>query len=235
MSTGGGGEPLWSPDGRRLYYRVGAAADGRDRGRVTLAGGHAGATRCSRDRSRPSPWHPNYDVMPDGKSFVMLRPVEEHRQLVMVLNWIEELRRRTPRGTDAIDTSAASRPRSPTATASSASSGQGGMATVYLAARPEARPQGRHQGPAPRAGRRPRRRAIPARDQDHAPTCSIRTSCRCIDSGEADGYRLLRHAVRRGRVAARPAGPREAAPGRRRAAHRDAKSPARSTTPTATA
>jgi hypothetical protein len=27
----------------------------------------------------------------------MLRPVEEHRQLVMVLNWIEELRRRTAR------------------------------------------------------------------------------------------------------------------------------------------
>jgi hypothetical protein len=25
----------------------------------------------------------------------MLRPVEEHRQLVMVVNWIEELRRRT--------------------------------------------------------------------------------------------------------------------------------------------
>jgi hypothetical protein len=40
-------------------------------------------------------WHPNYDVAPDGKSLVMLRPVEEHRQLVMVVNWIEELRRRT--------------------------------------------------------------------------------------------------------------------------------------------
>jgi hypothetical protein len=25
----------------------------------------------------------------------MLRPLEEHRQLVMVVNWIEELRRRT--------------------------------------------------------------------------------------------------------------------------------------------
>ena len=46
-------------------------------------------------RFTTSPWHQNYDVSPDGKSFVMLRPVEEHRQLVMVLNWIEELRRRT--------------------------------------------------------------------------------------------------------------------------------------------
>ena len=41
------------------------------------------------------PWHPNYDVWPDGKSFVMLRPVEENRQLVMVVNWIKELRQRT--------------------------------------------------------------------------------------------------------------------------------------------
>ncbi len=24
VSTGGGGEPLWAPDGTRLYYRVGA-------------------------------------------------------------------------------------------------------------------------------------------------------------------------------------------------------------------
>jgi hypothetical protein len=41
------------------------------------------------------PWHPNYDVAPDGRSFVMLRPVESNRQLVLVVNWIEELRQRT--------------------------------------------------------------------------------------------------------------------------------------------
>jgi hypothetical protein len=36
------------------------------------------------------------DVAPDGKSFVMLRPVEEHRQLVRVVNWVKKLRQRTP-------------------------------------------------------------------------------------------------------------------------------------------
>ncbi len=41
------------------------------------------------------PWHPNYDVMPDGKGFVMVRPVEQDRQLIMVMNWGEELRQRT--------------------------------------------------------------------------------------------------------------------------------------------
>jgi hypothetical protein len=44
------------------------------------------------------PFHPNYDVAPDGKSFVMVRPVEANRQLVMVVNWIQELRRRTGGG-----------------------------------------------------------------------------------------------------------------------------------------
>ncbi len=44
------------------------------------------------------PYHPNYDVLPDGKGFIMLRPVEENRQLVMVVNWIQELRRRTGGG-----------------------------------------------------------------------------------------------------------------------------------------
>ena len=45
--------------------------------------------------------------------------------------------------------------------------GQGGMATVYLAARPQARSPGRDQGPAAGARRRDRRRALPRRDQDH--------------------------------------------------------------------
>jgi hypothetical protein len=49
------------------------------------------------------PWHPNYDVAPDGRSFVMLRPVEEHRRLVMVVNWIEELGRMLTRAGDGTD------------------------------------------------------------------------------------------------------------------------------------
>jgi len=41
------------------------------------------------------PWHPNYDVTPDGTSFIMLQPVDENRRLVMIVNWVEELRQRT--------------------------------------------------------------------------------------------------------------------------------------------
>ena len=96
VSTGGGGEPLWSPDGRRIYYRTGAALMA-----ATVAGSPALAVTARETlfegRFTTDPWHPNYDVAPDGRSFVMLRPVEEHRQLVVVVNWSEELRRRVGR------------------------------------------------------------------------------------------------------------------------------------------
>ena len=96
VSTGGGGAPLWSPDGRQLYYRTGAAMMAANVA-ASPALGVSGRDTLFTGRFTTSPWHQNYDVAPDGKSFVMLRPVEEHRQLVMVLNWIEELRRRTAR------------------------------------------------------------------------------------------------------------------------------------------
>ncbi len=93
VSTDGGGEPLWSSDGRRLFYRIGAKLIAATivtspslavTGRETLFEGQF-ATDL---------YHPNYDVSRDGQSFVMVRPVEQNRQLVMVVNWIQELRQR---------------------------------------------------------------------------------------------------------------------------------------------
>jgi Tol biopolymer transport system component len=91
VSTGGGGEPLWSSDGKRLFYRAGPALMA-----ATIRSAPALAVLARDtlfDGPYPTdPWHPNYDVAPDGRSFIMLRPVEEHRRLIMVVNWIEELR-----------------------------------------------------------------------------------------------------------------------------------------------
>ena len=44
--------------------------------------------------------NPNYDVFPDGQSFVMVGGTPESRapQLHVVLNWFEELKRRVPPG-----------------------------------------------------------------------------------------------------------------------------------------
>jgi hypothetical protein len=96
VSTGGGGEPLWSRDGRRLFYRVGP--------RLVAA---SIATHPSLQVTGRTPlfdgpfasdiFHPNYDVAPDGETFVMVRPVEANREVVMVIDWREELRRRTGR------------------------------------------------------------------------------------------------------------------------------------------
>ena len=41
------------------------------------------------------PLHANYDVSPDGKSFVLIRPVASDAQLVVVHGWRHELRERT--------------------------------------------------------------------------------------------------------------------------------------------
>ena len=93
VSAGGGGEPLWAPVGLRIFYRVGdqvveatiattptLQVTGR---RVLFSGPYASDV-----------FHPNYDVAPDGKSFLMVRPVDQSRGLVMVVNWARELRRR---------------------------------------------------------------------------------------------------------------------------------------------
>ncbi|MEP7327098.1 MAG: hypothetical protein ABI836_14200, partial [Gemmatimonadota bacterium] len=95
VSVGGGGEPLWSRDGKRLYYRSGARLMA-----ATIATSPSLAV-TSRELLfegpfATDPYHPNYDVTPDG-TFIMIRPVEENRQLVMVVNWIQELRQRTGR------------------------------------------------------------------------------------------------------------------------------------------
>ena len=92
VSTGGAGEPLWSPDGKRLFYRAGPAL------MVATIRSSPALAVLARDTLfegpyPTDPWHPNYDVAPDGRSFIMLRPVEELRRLIMVVNWVEELRR----------------------------------------------------------------------------------------------------------------------------------------------
>jgi serine/threonine-protein kinase len=93
VSAEGGGEPLWAPRGLTLYYRAGeqvieAALATTPELRVTarrvlFSGPYA-----------TDVFHPNYDVAPDGRSFLMVQPVDMSRGLVIVLNWAAELRDR---------------------------------------------------------------------------------------------------------------------------------------------
>ncbi len=93
VSSGGGGEPLWAPDGKRLYYR---SADQLMEATISSSPtlSVTGRRALFSGPYASDIYHPNYDVAPDGKGFVMIRPVQETRRLVMVVNWARELRAR---------------------------------------------------------------------------------------------------------------------------------------------
>jgi len=94
ISEGGGTEPRWSHDGRRVFYRnatgLQAATLGTD-GSVSVS---ARATLFKDDFDGDMP-HANYDVGLDDKSFVMLAPsAKGDAQMVVVVNWLRELEAR---------------------------------------------------------------------------------------------------------------------------------------------
>jgi Tol biopolymer transport system component len=97
ISTDGGIDPVWSRDGRELFYR---------QGQQMMAVWTVAAADFSADRPRrlfearfdTGSNGPNYDVSPDGKWFVMPRsdraPISD--ALHLVLNWFNEVKARTP-------------------------------------------------------------------------------------------------------------------------------------------
>jgi eukaryotic-like serine/threonine-protein kinase len=97
MSTGGAGDPMWSRDGRTLYYRSPAG--------MMAARFNSTFTSFTTDtlfsldrypRSMVGPLSASYDVAPDGR-FVMTQ-ADQARRLVMVLSFADELRQRFAEG-----------------------------------------------------------------------------------------------------------------------------------------
>ena len=96
VSTDGGTDPIWSKDGRELFYRHGDQL-------MVLGIAPKGDFSTSHPRQlfelhfEAGDNGPNYDVSPDGKWFVMPRsdggqlPGELH----LVLNWFGEVKART--------------------------------------------------------------------------------------------------------------------------------------------
>jgi eukaryotic-like serine/threonine-protein kinase len=102
ISTEGGTEPVWNPNGRELFYRSGEKMMAVDV--ATQPGFAAGKPQMLFEGQYvPTPGTlPNYDVSPDGQRFLMLKPSEQEQaaptQINVVLNWFEELKRRVPTG-----------------------------------------------------------------------------------------------------------------------------------------
>jgi eukaryotic-like serine/threonine-protein kinase len=100
ISTDGGMEPVWNPNGRELFYRSGDEMMAVDI--TTQPSFNAGKPRIlfeGRYEHTPATG-PNYDISPDGQRFLMLKPNEQEvaapTQINVVLNWFEELKRRVP-------------------------------------------------------------------------------------------------------------------------------------------
>jgi eukaryotic-like serine/threonine-protein kinase len=103
ISTDGGTEPVWNRNGRELFYRS------RDKMMAVDI-----ATQPSFVAGKPRMLFqgqyvptaltlPYYDVSPDGQRFLMLKPTEQagaaQTQIIVVLNWFEELKQKVPVGT----------------------------------------------------------------------------------------------------------------------------------------
>jgi Tol biopolymer transport system component len=108
VSSSGGNSPLWSPDGRELFYRSGDATMAVDvetqptfkRGnpKTLFQGTYFSGTS---GKMVTTPW----DIHPNGKKFLMIKPAASTRaasaegatrKINIVLNWFEELKARVP-------------------------------------------------------------------------------------------------------------------------------------------
>jgi Tol biopolymer transport system component len=93
ISTHGGDEPLWSPKESKLYYR-----DNQNLIAVSYST-TSGFQVTGRQTLFPDPFvkrslpHANYDVSPDGSSFLFLQSAANN-DAVVIYNWIAEVRAR---------------------------------------------------------------------------------------------------------------------------------------------
>ena len=98
ISTGGGRAPVWSRDGRELFYR-----NGREMMAVpvelkpTFEHGRPELLFEGDFAVEPYGFH-DYDVSLDGKEFLMIEsaPEASPKELHVILDWFQELERLVP-------------------------------------------------------------------------------------------------------------------------------------------
>jgi hypothetical protein len=97
VSTQGGAQPLWNPNGREIFYRS------EDKTMVVSVSAGAVPTLSDPTLLFEQPYAfgagitiPNYDISADGQRFVMVKGESNAARLNLVLNCFEELRRLVP-------------------------------------------------------------------------------------------------------------------------------------------
>jgi eukaryotic-like serine/threonine-protein kinase len=109
VSTDGGAQPAWSRDGRELFYRAPGPGPMMRMMAVDVTPGQAFAAgrprvqwEAMRTRYPGGTGGRTYDVAPDGRRFLMIQQRDSAPQppvthVVLVQNWLEELKRLVPR------------------------------------------------------------------------------------------------------------------------------------------
>jgi hypothetical protein len=105
VSTSGGDTPLWSPDGRVLFYLnddavIGVPVETEPVFKAGIPETLFRGTYVRLSTNDGQPW----DISPDGKRFLMMKDPQAvasgggglPRQINIVQNWLEELKQRVP-------------------------------------------------------------------------------------------------------------------------------------------
>ena len=101
ISSDGGIEPVWHPNGQELFYRNGRAFEVVSiKTEPTFTAGSPVVLFTGRYTTDTGPTA-NYDISPDGQRFVMIKAAEEETvqqqtQINVLTNWFEELKRLAP-------------------------------------------------------------------------------------------------------------------------------------------
>jgi hypothetical protein len=108
VSSSGGNSPLWSPDGRELFYRNGDATMAVEvETEPTFKRGNPKTLfqRTYLSSTYQTITFTPWDIHPDGKRFLMIKETapsgetpaaEVPRKINIVTNWFEELKQRVP-------------------------------------------------------------------------------------------------------------------------------------------
>jgi Tol biopolymer transport system component len=91
VSNGGGTTPRWVRNGQELFYRSDKRIIATT---VRTVAGFSVTQRTVVFEGNFS----EFDVYPDGQRVVVNRPADESREIVVILNWIEDVRRKLQAG-----------------------------------------------------------------------------------------------------------------------------------------